>query len=93
MTGGSTAAEGTVNVQYQEYQGTICDDEFDDIEATVICHMLGYRLMFTLVFDYLLCCSQEQFVPPPVRGRVVKASRFETTRPSPLGFWFESHER
>ena len=26
-----------------------------------------------------------------LRGRVVKASRFETTRPSPLGF--ESHER
>ena len=28
-----------------------------------------------------------------IRGPLVKASRFETTRPSPLWFGFESNER
>ena len=28
-----------------------------------------------------------------LRGRVIRASRFETTRPTPLWFGFESHER
>ena len=28
-----------------------------------------------------------------LRGRVVNASRFVTTRPSPLWFWYEPHER
>ena len=44
-------------------------------------HYLIWRILFTVVYLGGL------------HGRVVKASRFETTRSSPLWFGFESHER
>jgi len=39
---GSPASEGLLEVFYDGQWGTVCDDEFDNVDATVVCRMLGY---------------------------------------------------
>ena len=39
---GINKLEGRVEIMYQGIWGTICDDEWDDIDATVLCRELGY---------------------------------------------------
>lgn len=40
--GGNNENEGRIEVRYQGIWGTVCDDDFGDAEATVICRSLGF---------------------------------------------------
>ena len=42
LVGGDVPFEGTVIFKYGETLGTVCDDDWDDKDATVVCRVLGY---------------------------------------------------
>lgn len=45
---GNRPTEGRVQITINNITGTICDDDWDDRDAAVICHMLGYRQVDTI---------------------------------------------
>lgn len=42
LVDGNRPTEGRVQITINNITGTICDDDWDDRDAAVICHMLGY---------------------------------------------------
>ena len=42
LIGGSTPMEGTVELCYQRTWGTVSDDYFGNLDASVVCRQLGY---------------------------------------------------
>ncbi|XP_033752445.1 deleted in malignant brain tumors 1 protein-like isoform X2 [Pecten maximus] len=43
LADGTGSYEGRVVIHHEGVAGTICDDEFDAVEAGIICRMLGFR--------------------------------------------------
>lgn len=43
MVNGTSRNEGRVEIKYHGTWGTICDDDFNDDAAKIVCRELGYR--------------------------------------------------
>ena len=41
LAGSENSYEGRVEIRYSGVWGTICDEEWDSADATVVCRMLG----------------------------------------------------
>ena len=48
LAGGRTSKEGRVEIVRNGMRGTICDDDWDQFDAAVVCRMLGIRYVFLL---------------------------------------------
>lgn len=42
VVGGNNDLQGRVEICYNEAWGTICDNQFDNVDASVICRQLGF---------------------------------------------------
>ena len=49
LSGGNSTTEGRLEVYYDGKWGTVCDDEFSNIDAGVVCNSLGFG--FVLYFS------------------------------------------
>lgn len=78
LTGGLSIFQGRVEINVFNHWGTICDDGFDDREATVVCRMLGHKRYFPILIGQqfltvylnhleitnLAACNENRFVFP-----------------------------
>lgn len=51
LSNGDGRLTGRVEVIVDGVRGTVCDDEWDDNDAVVVCKMLGFRLVCFIVVN------------------------------------------
>ena len=40
-----------IEIEFNGIKGSVCDDDWDDLDAMVVCKMMGYLLCIVHVFD------------------------------------------
>ena len=64
LAGSGLPREGRLEVYYNSQWGTVCDDGFDNVDATVACKSLGPRLIdWFLARDSIICLARYMLSP------------------------------
>lgn len=56
LSGGATENSGRVELCTDNQWGAICDDDWDESEATVVCRQLQYSTNGRITFSYIQSC-------------------------------------
>jgi len=48
LVGGNSSHEGRLELNYNGTWGTVCDDDFSNEAATVVCRSLGFMYVLTV---------------------------------------------
>ena len=56
LVGGPSSHEGRVELNYNGVWGTVCNDNFTDTAATVVCRSLGFMYVQHAVFPLIFIC-------------------------------------
>ena len=72
LTGGNTIGEGRVEIFYEDAWATVCDDGWDNFDASVVCKQLGFNRTGsavrvagfgqgsgTILLDQVICTGDE----------------------------------
>ena len=52
LVDGRQETEGKVEILHNGIYGTICDENFDDVDAQVVCRMLGFKYVSFIMIPY-----------------------------------------
>ena len=55
LRNGYLSGEGRVEICINNAWGTVCDDGWDDADASVVCRELGYYPVGMLVYNLIMC--------------------------------------
>ena len=69
LVDGQNSKEGRVEVMWDGIKGTVCDDEWTDEDAQVVCRMLGYRFAQILILKQSKCSKLTNTSCFPKRSR------------------------